>query len=271
MQPDNHTQTGTESVSALPAVALYSSEVMHRRVFPVSYRFTYRTMNLLIDIDRLDQSNGLSRIFSINRWNFLSFYPRDHLPKDKQDHTLRQWAQLILARFAIQDVPARVHILCFPRVFGWVFNPISVWYCIRDDGQPLAVICEVNNTFGEKHYYLLHGKETDLKWPVHQSHAKNFHVSPFINMDADYEFRIGKPDATATVGIRESQHGELMLVAAVKGKQVAFNTANLLRQSLRVPFQTLKVLAAIHWHALWIWLAGTPFYTKPPAPKNEVS
>ena len=269
MRPDiNPVHNGT---CTFPAVALYSSEVMHRRLFPTSYRFSYRTMNILIDVDQLHAANQQSRIFSVKRRNLLSFYPGDHLPKDKQDLTLRQWAQTVLARFDIHDTPAHVRILCFPRVLGWVFNPISVWYCTSRDGTPLAVICEVNNTFGEKHYYLLRGSTDKAPWPLHQSHAKDFHVSPFINMDANYDFRISKPDATATVAIRESQYGELMLIAALKGRQVVFNSTNLIRQSLRVPFQTLKVMAAIHWHALWIWLSGIPFYTKPPAPKNEVS
>ena len=244
---------------------------MHRRLFPVSYRFIYRIMNLLVDIDRLDQANRLSFLFSVNRRNLLSFHASDHLPKDKQHYSLREWAQHILHQHNIEQTPSSIRLLCFPRVLGWVFSPISVWYCMNENDEPLAVICEVNNTFGEKHYYLLHENSSVMTWPVNKNHAKNFHVSPFIGMDADYEFRIGKPADIATVGIREYQDNKLMLVAAVKGKAIRLNTGNLLMQTLRVPLQTLKVLAAIHWHALWIWLSGSPFYTKPPAPESEVS
>ena len=253
------------------AVAMYCGQVMPRRLFPVAYRFIYRIMNLLIDVDRLDEAHRNSFLFSINRLNLLAFYSKDHLPGDKLQLSLREWAETILRQHHIRNSPHRILVLAFPRVLGWVFNPMSVWYCMDRDDKPLAVICEVNNTFGEKHYYLLHGNSKPLRWPVNQHHAKHFHVSPFIGMDADYEFRIGKPSDIATVSIREYQHGELMLVAAIKGRLIAFNTLNLVIQTLRVPMQTVKVLAAIHWHALWIWLSGSPFYTKPPAPENEVS
>jgi len=253
------------------AVAMYSGQVMHRRLFPVSYRFIYRIMNLLIDVDQLDEAHRNSFLFSVNRFNLLAFYSRDHLPADKAQLSLREWAETILLQHDVQTPPHRILLLAFPRVLGWVFNPMSVWYCMDRDDKPLAVICEVNNTFREKHYYLLHGENKPMHWPVNQHHAKHFHVSPFTGMDADYEFRIGKPSDIATVSIREYQHGELMLVAAIKGRLIAFNTLNLVMQTLRVPLQTVKVLVAIHWHALWIWLSGSPFYTKPPAPKNEVS
>ena len=248
---------------------LYQGFVEHERFHPARHRLVY---NLYINALYLDELAHLDRtlpLFGYNRPRPVSLHDSDYL--DSTSESIREKLLRRLASHMATDDIHRIIMVTSPRLMGYIFNPVCLYYCLGKDGRLLAAVAEVNNTFGEKHYYLLHGKETDLKWPVHQSHAKNFHVSPFINMDADYEFRIGKPDATATVGIRESQHGELMLVAAVKGKQVAFNTANLLRQSLRVPFQTLKVLAAIHWHALWIWLAGTPFYTKPPAPKNEVS
>lgn len=250
-------------------VRIYNSEVMHRRLFPVNYRFSYRIFNLLIDVDQLDQADRSSRLFSINRFNLFSFFASDHLPAD--EHNLRQWAEKVLAEFGISRKPASIHILCLPRVLGRVFNPLSIWYCSDENGDPIAIICEVRNTFGEKHHYLLHQEQQVMSWPVRQHHAKEFHVSPFIGMQADYEFRISQPLDRATVGIREYQDNKLMLVATLVGQLKPFSSASLIIQFLRVPLQTLKVLAAIHWRALWIWLAGAPFYFKPAPPEKEVT
>lgn len=251
------------------SVLLYNSEVMHRRLFPVNYRFSYRIFNLLIDVDRLAQADGSSRLFSINRFNLFSFHASDHLPEG--GHDLRQWAEKALAEFGIDRKPAKIQILCLPRILGRVFNPLSIWYCSDENGEPIAIICEVRNTFGEKHHYLLHQDQQPMIWPVRQHHAKEFHVSPFIGMQADYEFRISQPLDRATVGIREYQDNKLMLVATLVGHRKPFNSWNLIIQSLRVPLQTVKVLAAIHWHALWIWLAGAPFHFKPAPPEKEIT
>ena len=249
------------------AVSLYSSLVMHRRLFPIKYRFIYRVFHLLIDIDALDDASRISRLFSVGSFNLLSFYPEDHLAG--KQHTLRHTVDHIFNELGHKSRPHKVFLLCFPRVLGWVFNPISIWYCLADDGQPDSVICEVRNTFGEKHFYLLDDKSR--QWPVKKRQAKHFHVSPFIDMQADYEFRISNPGKLATVGIKEYQYNELMLVASVRCREVKFSSINIIKQCIRVPFQTLKVISAIHWRALHIWLSNAPFYPKPELPEKEVT
>jgi DUF1365 family protein len=253
------------------AVVMYSSMVVHRRLFPVSYRFNYRIFNILIDVDRLAEAHQHSPLLSINRRNLFSFYCTDHLPNTHQASSLRAWAENELRQFSIDAFPHHIYLLSFPRVFGYVFSPISIWYCMDKNNQPIAIICEVNNTFGEKHYYLLHKQNNTMQWPVRQRRAKHFHVSPFIGMDADYEFRISEPNKLATVGIREYKDDKLMLVAALKGQRIPLSTRNLVIQSIRVPLQTFKVILTIHWRAFWIWLAGAPLYFKPAPPKEEIS
>ena len=250
---------------------LYSSVVTHRRLYPHAYRFSYRVFSLLLDIDRLDDAHRASPLFSRNRFNLLSFYDRDHVPSDFT--TVRDWANHVLGGAGIEGRELRIRLLCFPRVMGWVFNPLSIWYCEDGDSRPRAVICEVRNTFGERHCYLLKPESVEDSggWPVRASHEKDFHVSPFIGMAAQYHFRLSQPGETLQVSIRETENGRPLLFAAQHGQRRAFTTSNLMRQVLRVPMQTLKVLGAIHWHALKIWIGGTPFHPKPKPPTQEVS
>lgn len=248
---------------------VYAGEVMHQRLFSASYRFRYRVFSLLLDIDTIDRAAASSRLFSRNRFNLLSFYDRDHLPHDSSD--LRDWAEGVLSRGGIREASLRIRLLCFPRVLGWVFNPLSLWYCETRDGDPVAIIAEVRNTFGERHCYLLKPREDATGWPLRQYHAKDFHVSPFIQMDAGYDFRLSRPNEALRIVIREYQDKRLMLVATQTGQRHPFKTSVLLAQTLRVPFQTLKVLVAIHWQALKIWLKGAQFHRKPKPPIEEVS
>lgn len=248
---------------------VYSSEVMHQRFGSTPYRFRYRVFSLLLNIDAIDRITATSRLFSRNRFNLLSFYDRDHLPDGARD--LRSWAEGVLAGGGISMPGLQIKLLCFPRVLGWVFNPLSLWYCEDQRGAPVAVIAEVRNTFGERHCYLLKPREEEPEWPLRQSHSKDFHVSPFISMDAGYDFRLSRPDQKLRIVIREFQESSLMLVATQTGRRLPFRSSTLFSQTLRVPLQTLKVLVAIHWHALKIWLQGGQFHRKPAPPLEEVS
>jgi len=253
----------------LDDACVYSCEVMHQRFTSTPYQFRYRVFSLLLDIDEIDTVTGSSWLFSRNRFNLLSFYDRDHLPSGAND--LRSWAEGVMAAGGLSASGVRIRLLCFPRVLGWVFNPLSLWYCEDQHGAPVAVIAEVRNTFGERHCYLLKPQDGQAGWPLRQSHSKDFHVSPFISMDAGYQFRLSRPDEKLRVIIRELQDSRLMLVATQMGRRLPFKNSTLLSQTLRVPFQTLKVLTAIHWHALKIWLQGGQFHRKPAPPIEEVS
>ena len=255
--------------ASIDDACVYSSEVMHQRFTGTPYRFRYRVFSLFLDIDAIDRSTASSRLFSRNRFNLLSFYDRDHLPADAAD--LRSWAEGVLASGGVSASDLQIKLLCFPRVLGWVFNPLSLWYCQDKSGAPVAVIAEVRNTFGERHCYLLKPQAGQTDWPLRQSHSKDFHVSPFISMDAGYDFRLSRPDRNLRVVIREFQENRLMLVATQTGKRLPLRSSTLFAQTLRVPLQTLKVLTAIHWHALKIWLQGGHFHRKPEPPLEEVS
>ena len=242
---------------------LYIGDVMHRRLDRFAYRFNYRVFSLLLDLDELPQLPRRLRLFSHNRFSLFSLHDADHGGRDGQP--LRPWVEGLLRARGIELEGGRVLLLCFPRVLGYVFNPMSVWYCQHRDGSLRAIVCEVRNTFGEMHHYVL--APTDggpMNWqPVYHA-DKVFHVSPFIGPKAEYRFRFEEPAQRMRVHINEFAAGKLLLQAALSGVQVPLTDARLFRAFWRIPLMPFKVMAAIHWQALKIWLRGATFHRMPP-------
>lgn len=250
-----------------PIASLYDCQVMHQRWFPHSYRFQYRVFSLLLDIDRLDEI-AQQRFLSINRFNLFSIYTQDH--GDRSEKSWRTWINETLASQGLK-VAHRVQVQCFPRILGYGFNPLSLWYCYDKQSELYAVVCEVSNTFGEHHHYLLHEGGAPLALPVKANKNKIFHVSPFINMEQEYRFTIDKPGEQLRVVIQEYEQNALMLVATQQGQRHALSSSNLLKYFFKVPFMTFKIMVLIHWHALKLGLAGAKFYRKPEPPDEIIS
>lgn len=254
----------------LPDIAdMYFSNVMHRRLFPVQYRFTYRIFGFLINLNQLENLSKKSFLLSFNRFNVFSFYERDHGRRDGS--SLTQWAAQQLESQGLASENLKIYLHCMPRVLGYTFNPISYWFCYSPDNKLLAVLVEVHNTFGDQHTYLLPATEVDSADSVRGNKAKNFHVSPFINMQATYQFRISQPDDTFSAMIREQQNEELMLVAGQHGKRSKINNASLCKAFFSLPLMTVKVMAMIHWQAVKIYFKGGTFHRRPKPPVEEVS
>jgi DUF1365 family protein len=256
---------------------IYFTRVMHRRLFPVRYRFEYQVFSVLLDLDALERTpqrlavgkpRGL--LAGLLRPQLFRFDPADHGPRDGS--ALRPWAEQVLARHGIELDGGRIRLLCFPRVLGYGFNPLSLWYCEHADGCLRAVIAEVNNTFGQHHSYLLHNDGKPIRWPLRAEKQKCFYVSPLMDMLGGYRFRLPEPGAKLAVLIRQfDEHGQLKLVATQSGAGEPLTDAALWRAFRRMPIMTYKVVFAIHWQALKIWLSGARFFTKPPLPKQEVT
>lgn len=254
----------------LPKIAqLYVSNVMHRRLTPVRYKFSYRVFGLLSNLDHLDKLSKLSKLVSYNRFNLFSFYDADHGPEDGT--ALKPWIAKHLADNNIPSDNITVYLHSMPRVLGYTFNPISYWFCYAHDQRLLAILVEVNNTFGDKHSYLLDARELTEHASVRASKKKNLHVSPLIDMDAEYYFKISQPADTFTAAIKETKNNELFLIAAQHGYKKNITTAILLKVFFGLPFMTLKVITMIHWQALKIYLQGGKFYKRPAPPREEVS
>ncbi|MGQ2905503.1 MAG: DUF1365 domain-containing protein [Neoaquamicrobium sediminum] len=258
--------TTTDANGAPPEAAgtLYPGRVMHQRLRPFGHRFSYPVFSLLVDIDRLVELGRMSRLLGVNRAGLASFQERDHVENDGE--TLRQFVDRLLANAGLAAPAARVLLLCFPRILGYVFNPISVYFAYDDTGRLIALIYAVRNTFGGRHAYVapvLAGEESAAG--IRQERGKAFHVSPFIGMNARYHFRVLPPGKTVRLRIHETEDNAPLLAATFNGDALPLDDAHLARCLARFPFMTLKVVGAIHWQALKLWLKGAPFHKSPPA------
>ena len=180
--------------------ALYIGTVMHARMKPVTHRFTYRVFSMLIDLDQLPALDRLSAVFSVNRFNLFSFYPADHGPRDGS--SLALYARTLLKEAGTSDSISHVYLLCYPRMLGYAFNPLSVYFAYGADHTLLGVIYEVRNTFGEHHTYVaaVHAGELTVSG-LRQERKKRFYVSPFNDLEMRYLFRLHPPDEKITVRI----------------------------------------------------------------------
>lgn len=249
--------------------AIIDTQIMHRRLFPLGYRFNYRVGSLLLNLDDLPSLSRSLRFFSHNRFNLFSLYDRDHGARDGSP--LRGWVEKQLRLAGIDLNGGSVRLLCFPRLLGYAFNPLSLYFCYYPDGALCAVLCQVKNTFGEQHGYLLHQAGQPLPAPVRQDHPKQFHVSPFMAMQGLYRFRLSLNDENFAIAIREYQDDALMLIATQHGVLQPLSDNGLLRLFFRQPWAGVKIIALIHWQALKIWLRGAPFFRKPPPPAHEIN
>jgi DUF1365 family protein len=249
------------------AALLYAGEVMHQRLKPFGHRFAYSVFSLLVDLDRLAEADRLSPLFSVNRPNLVSFRDADH--GERPGETARAYADRLLADAGLATRAARILLLCYPRVFGYVFNPLSVYFAYDADDRLVALIYGVRNTFGQRHSYVAPVEPGDISAAgIRQTRAKIFHVSPFVGMDARYHFRILPPGKAVRLRIHETEGGEPLLAATFSGTAAPVNTRSLAASLLRFPLLTWKVIAGIHWEALRLWLKGARFISSPPAPRT---
>lgn len=253
---------------SVEAASLYEGTVVHARFGDLPRRFRYRLFSLAVDIDHVDAVAARLRWFSHNRRNLFSLFDRDHGAKDGTP--MRPWINGVLARAGL-GTEGRVILLCMPRVLGYGFNPLSLWYCFGPAGGLRAVLCEVRNTFGEWHGYLLHDDDRPLALPLRSRAAKVFHVSPFFPVSGEYRFRLAPPGEHFMTAIQYHDQGQLRLTATQHGRRRPLTDAALLGLAVRYPFMTLRVMAAIHWQALKLWWRGAPFHRKPPTPREEIT
>ncbi len=248
--------------------AIYYGQVMHSRQRPIRHRFISRVFSLLVDLDQLDHL-GL-RFLSHNRFNLFSLDDRDHGPRDGSP--LRPWVEAALARAGTDIDGGPIRLLCFPRFLGYVFNPLSIYFCYDRTGKLRAILYEVKNTFGDQHGYLAEvATDRAADEPVFQERDKRFYVSPFIGMTARYRFRLTDPGERLSIMIREDDPDGPFFVATQTGRRGRLTDRALLWCVVRYPLMTVKVIAAIHWHALWIWLKGARFHHRTPPPAEPVS
>ncbi len=247
---------------------LYVGAVMHRRLRPRAHRLRFRVFWTLLDLDEIDSLPRRLRLFSRNRFNAFSFHDADH--GDGSRTPLRVQVERHLDAAGIEIAGGRIALFCMPRIFGYGFNPLSVYFCHRRDGALAAILYEVHNTFGERHSYLFPagGSDGDV---IEQECQKAFYVSPFMDMDLTYRFRVAVPDERIALNIRTGDRDGLMLVAALSGKRRPLTDGTLLRVLASHPLVTLKVIGGIHWHALRMVLKGFGLRQRPRPPAVPVT
>ena len=241
--------------------SVYHGEVMHRRLGGVAYRFVYKVFSLYLDLDELPVLHGRLKLFSHNRFNLVSLHDRDHGPRDGS--SLRPWLEMLLRASGVELQGGKVYLLCFPRILGYGFSPLSVWYCHHADGSLRALVCEVRNTFGGMHHYVLAAGGAPLDWRAEYRARKVFHVSPFIAADIEYRFHFQEPGERLCVYIDAHTDKRSLLRTSIVGKRLPLTDARLISMFARLPFMTLKVMATIHWQALKIWRRGGRFHSMP--------
>lgn len=239
------------------APGLYQCSLSHQRMDRLGYRFEYRLFSLCLDVDNLEQQAAAVRGLSINTFNLASLNLRDHGPRDGS--ALRPWVEAQLQRQGCQQRPARILLIAMPRLLGFVFNPLSAYFCEDGEGHCFAAVLEVKNTFGEQHPYVVcdHCAHQDRKRGfLEGGAAKIFHVSPFLSRSGHYRFRLRPPSDELSLEILLIQQDRPVLAAVQQGRHQPLTTTALLRTLAVTPGMTLKVMAAIHWQALKLWLRG---------------
>ncbi len=255
-------------MTAVMASGLYLGRVMHRRTQPRVHQLAYRIFSLLLDLDEIDALDGRLRLFSRGRFNLLAFHDRDH--GDGGSVPLRAQVERHLADAGMPISGGAIRLLTMPRLFGFAFNPLSVYFCHRPDGALAAILYEVNNTFGQRHSYLLPVDATQ-RGPVRQTIPKRFHVSPFMGMDMTYDFTVTPPGERLSIAILVSDDRGPVFTAALSADRRALTDASLARALLAYPLMTLKVVAGIGWEALKLWFKRVGVYHLPPAPDRAVT
>lgn len=234
--------------------AIYRGHVAHTR--PGKHRLRYPVFMLSVDIDEAPALDRRLKFFSHNRAGLLALFDRDHA--SKIDAGLRPQIEAKLREAGIAWDGGQIVLLSMPRLFNYVFNPLSVYFCTRRDGEVAAFVHEVSNTFGESHFYVLKPRSA-ANGMITQACEKEFFVSPFLDMDLAYEFQIIPPGERTSVAMIVKRGADVALTASFAGARLALTDANILRVWAGNPLMTVMVIAGIHWEALKMWTKGIRF------------
>lgn len=246
------------------AALIATGVVRHTRLRPVLHAFDYPTFFLLLPLRSLRRQPEAA--LPRNRFSLLSFHDRDH--GDGRADCLA-WLDELLAAEGIRDAGGEVWLHCYPRVLGYAFKPVSFWYCHRTDESLAAIVVEVNNTFGERHCYLLDGSR--LRFGCELRARKAFHVSPFCAVEGDYRFRFMRSADRTLARIDHDDADGPVLRTSVSGRLAPLTRASLRAAFFAMPALTFGVISRIHWQALKLWAKRVPLISKPAPPRASTT
>jgi len=249
--------------------------VHHTRLRPAEHAFAYGIYFIRIPLRSIAHDTTKPALFSFNRFNLLSFHEKDH-GDGKQ--ALITWIDTLLQKEGITDADGEIWLQAFPRVLGYVFNPVSFWFCHRQDGTLRAILAEVRNTFGEKHCYLLDTGDS-MPYGIELKASKSFHVSPFCEVHGQYRFRFmhttqeesGRIVERTVARVDHDDPQGPLILTSISGIAQSLSNGSILRAFFFYPMMTLGVIVKIHWQALKLWYKRVPFFSKPQPPSSELS
>ena len=245
---------------------IYTGKVIHKRFKPKEHYFKYNVFSLLIDLNELEKINKYIKFFSYNKFNIISFYDKDH--GDRDGSSIKLWVKKNLRNIGIMTEDISIKLLCYPRIFGYVFNPLSTYFIYNKRSELISIFYEVKNTFGEQHTYIF--KAQDEK-TVQNKCKKKFYVSPFIEMDCEYHFKTLNPREQLSVVINQTDKDGKLLFASQDGISKDFNNKNLILSYLTHPLMTFKIIGAIHYEAFKLWAKRIKLIAKKIKLKNNIT
>lgn len=245
---------------------LYRCRVMHERLSPKRNRFEYDLFMWSLDLDEIDFWVSRLWLMGHNRWNAFSFWDRDHLPRT--GGRVKENVLQFLKEKGISAVIKRVQLVTHLRTFGYLFNPVSFYFCFDAENRPVCAVAEVGNTYGEMKLFVL-GHETWTAGAFVDRQTKYFYVSPFLAHDLQFDFRLPVPGQDLKLVINTTQEGKPLLIATLTGEQVALSNKNVLTYAVRFPLIPLQVMALIQWQALKLWCRRLPYWRKAEHPELQ--
>ena len=246
---------------------IYIGSVIHKRFKPKKHFFKYSVFSLFLDLDEINELDQKILFFSYNKFNILSFFDKDHGYRDGS--SIKDWLIHVLQKKNISTINIKIKVLCYPRIFGYVFNPLSIFFIYDADSNPIAILYEVKNTFGEQHTYVF---KIDIKnKQILNNCKKKFYVSPFMDLESKYFFKVLIPNERLSVIIDQRDKEGKLLFASQDGVRVKLSSKNLLKSYLKHPLMTLKIILAIHYEALKLWIKGIKLVKKNLKIKNNTS
>ena len=246
---------------------IYTGTVIHKRFKPKMHTFNYKVFSLLIDLSEIELLDKTLKLFSYNKFNIISFFNKDHGRRDGS--SLKKWVTDNLKKNNIECNEIKIKLLCYPRILGYVFNPLSVFYVYDKNSDLISILYEVKNTFGEQHTYVFKTKKNQNL--IQHVCTKKFHVSPFIQMNCVYFFRLLKPSNKISVIINLADSEGKILYASQDGVKSELNNITLLKSYLKHPLMTFKIILAIHFEAFKLWIKGIKFISKKIKIKNNIT
>ena len=246
---------------------IYNGQVIHKRFKPKEHFFKYKVFSLLLDLSELSLLDRELKIFSYNKFNILSFYDVDHGPRDGT--SLISWVKENLNNNNINSNEIKIKLLCYPRVWGYIFNPLSIFFVYDKNLNLISILYEVKNTFGEQHTYVFKiDKDNQL---LEHSCKKKFHVSPFIEMNCLYYFKILKPTDKLSVVINQNDDNGKLLFASQDGLKNELNNKNLMISYISNPLMSFKIIGGIHFEAFKLWIKGIKLVKRKFKIKNNIT